>query len=204
MRAIGFFKKVSLAFFVVLTAHAGLAVETDAIEADALKYSHKKRFAEITPYAILTSLQFDSDRGDSASTERIGVGASLVVKSYDHLLLEAGLAYVPMGAEALNLGTVELNYLSAPITLKFFTSKTNLGLFFKGAIVPSYLASAKNDQDRFKNSDTQVWIGGGGLFASQMQNRVFFDLVWARSLGSVMKNESLYNEGVIFSVGLTL
>ena len=216
MRAIGFLKKVSAAFFVVLTAHAVLAAQTvltaqavlaaepDAIEIDALKYSHKKRFAEITPYVLLTSLQFESDRGDSIATERVGAGASVVVKSYNHLLLEAGLAYVPMGVDARDLGSVELNYLAAPLNFKFFTRDTNLGFFFKSALVPSYLISAQNGQDRFKNSDTQIWVGAGGLFSSQMQNRIYFDLVWARSLSTVMKSESLYNEGIIFSAGLTL
>jgi hypothetical protein len=194
VRAIRFYKIASVVFFAVFAAQSVLAVEPDAIEVDALKYSHKKRFAEITPYALLTS----------ADSERLGVGASVVVKSYDHVLVEAGLAFLPIGTAATNSGTTELNYVATPVTLKFFTNKTNLGLFFKGSIVPSYLASAKNDQDRFKNTDTQIWVGLGGLFSSQMQNRVYFDLVWARSLSSIMKDENVYNEGLIFSTGLTL
>ncbi|MEK6554401.1 MAG: hypothetical protein AABZ31_04100 [Bdellovibrionota bacterium] len=204
MKTISFYKIAFVTLISVLATSLSFAAEYDAVEIDALKYSHKKRFAEISPYGVLTSFKFKNDPNNSNSSERFGVGASVVVKSLEHLLFEAGLAYLPTGAENSSANSVELNYLAAPLSLKIFARDMNLGLFFKAAVVPSYLVSSENDQNLFKDSDAQIWLGVGGLFPSQMENRVFFDFVWARSLGSVMKNENVYNEGLIFSAGLTL
>lgn len=196
------------------------AASLDTAEKDAVHYMDNKLKGALTPYVTLNASLLDESHVRTNPHYGFGLGVDYLITRRP-FVFEAGLSYMPFGAEikassADPGGRLSLNYVGFPLTFKKHLNPFKTGAYFKAGLTPAYLAHSSfngsgggaeaYDSANLRRANAFVSAGLGANVRTALGDDMIFGLNYARSLLPIQSSGSLsgassYTNSIIFSAG---
>ncbi len=181
----------------------------------------KPKATRITPELSLISSTFvGSDANDAKAITKISLGGTIDIGE-GNLVTETGILFRQIGAtetptvnsKPMDVET-DLNYMSVPITAKYYFSNQHDSSFFaKAGFAPSLLVGNKlinaTQGPNFRNSDPNSFavdgiVGLGGKYQFNSQIGLVLEVSYWRAATPVYSGSSVYTSNFVNTLGINI
>ncbi len=179
----------------------------------------KPKASRFTPEISLISSTFvGSDSNNARTLTKISIGANIDIGE-GNLVTETGILFRQIGAnetaiinsKSIDLET-DLNYLSVPISAKYYFSNQHESSFFaKIGLAPSLLVASQlsDTTSSARSSDPNAFaidglIGLGGKYQITEQIGLVLEVSYWRGLAPVYSSTNIYTSNFINTLGINI